>query len=297
MTVRVGGIEFTGVQDLRTEESRTLVEQRAPEQQGSVFQDLGREPVTIVLEGLLFTTEALPDLEKLRDAQLKGEPLSFAADIAVGTELTQVVVEDLKVRQLAGYASRYRYVLRLREYKEPPQSADAAVASVNAGVAADAQTWAADSLAAADVLENPASLPDVLERQPGVLAHLSAADLGASIAGRSSLLSGKTFSSILAAVKKIDPAKALALIQAIREADSLGDFLQKYADEGLDLLSDLSGIDLGKAGSLVRALAGGFEFLKKLKEVGDAAAKLVQDLGAYDPLPAEVKTLFTGEKR
>jgi hypothetical protein len=293
MTVRIGGIEFSGVQDLRTLESRTLVEQRAPEQQGSVFQDLGREPVTIVMEGLLFTAEALPDLEKLRDAQLKGEPLSFAADIAVGTELTQVVVEDLQVRQLAGYQNRYRYSLRLREYKEPPQSAAAATAGVDQGVAADAQAWSADSLAAADVLENPASLPAVLEQQPGVLEHLGAAELGASISAQSSLLSGKTFSAILGAVKKIDPAKVLALVQAIRECDSLGDFLQKCLDEGVDLLGDLSGIDLGKAGSLLRALSGGFEFLQKLKEVGEAGAGLLEALGSYDPLSADVQALFT----
>ena len=45
MSVRIGKIELTGVQDLHTEEARTLVEQRVPEQQGSVFQDLGREPL------------------------------------------------------------------------------------------------------------------------------------------------------------------------------------------------------------------------------------------------------------
>ena len=58
MSVRIGKIELTGVQDLHTEEARTLVEQRVPEQQGSVFQDLGREPVTIVIDGLLFGTDA-----------------------------------------------------------------------------------------------------------------------------------------------------------------------------------------------------------------------------------------------
>ena len=66
MSVRIGKIELTGVQDLHTEEARTLVEQRVPEQQGSVFQDLGREPLTIVIDGLLFGADALSSLETLR---------------------------------------------------------------------------------------------------------------------------------------------------------------------------------------------------------------------------------------
>lgn len=296
MAIRIGGIEFAGVQDIYTEESRSLVEQRSPEQQGSVFQDLGREPVTIILDGLLFTADTLPDLEKLREAQLKGQPLSFAADIAVGTELTQVLIEDVRVRQIAGYQNRYRYSLRLREFNEPPQSVDAAQAPVNAAIAADADTWAADSLAAAEVLDNPANLPAVLSAQPGVLDHLSADDLGASIAQNAGQLGGKDYSAILSAVKNIDPAKAIALIQAIRDADSLGDLLQKYADDGLDILSDLTGVDLSKAGSLIKALGGGLEFLKKLKQVSEKAGKLAQDIGSFDPLPGDVKALFAGEK-
>ena len=291
MTVRIGPIELSGVQDLHTEESRTLVEQRVPEQQGSVFQDLGREPVTVILEGLLFSAEALNGLERLREAQVKAEPLAFAADVVVGTELTDVIIEDLRVRQVAGYQHRYRYTLRLREYKQPPQPADAALVPVNDSVAADTDAWGADSLAAAAVLQDPASLPGALLENPGLLDQISAGDLGASIAKNADLLSGSDFSGILQAVSKIDPAKVLAVIQAVRDADSLSGFLQKYADEGLDFLSDLTGVDLSKAGSLIRAFAGGLEFLKKLKEVGDRAGKLIKDIGGFDPL-AEIKPLL-----
>jgi hypothetical protein len=94
MSVRIGKIELTGVQDLHTEEARTLVEQRVPEQQGSVFQDLGREPVTILIDGLLFGEESLSSLETLRQAHAKAEPQSFAADLVVGTDLTDVIIED-----------------------------------------------------------------------------------------------------------------------------------------------------------------------------------------------------------
>ena len=118
MTVRLGKIELTAVQSLHTEESRTLVEQRVPEQQGSVFQDLGRDPVTLMLEGLLLGEQALQTLEKLRQAQAKAEPLSFAADIAEGSELTEVVIEDFRARQVAGYAARFRFSLEWG--RQPP---------------------------------------------------------------------------------------------------------------------------------------------------------------------------------
>lgn len=291
MTVRIGQIELTGVQDLHTEESRTLVELRVPKMSGSVFQDMGREPVILMVEGLLFGAEALSGLERLREAQIKAKPLSFAADLVAGTELTDVLIEDVLVRQVAGFPNRYRYTLRLREYKQPPQPANAALAPVNRSVAADAEAWGADSLAATRVLQDPSSLQASMRKNPGLLNHLSAGDLGSSIAQNANNLKGKDFSAILQTVSKVDPGKALALIQAVRDADSLGDFLQKYADEGLDFLSDLAGVDYGKASSLIRVLSGGLEFLKKLKQVGEQSDKLLQDLKAFDPL-ASIKPLL-----
>lgn len=284
MSVRIGKIELTGVQNLYTEEARTLVEQRVPEQQGNVFQDLGREPVGIVLEGLLFGEEALSALEDLRQAQAKAEALPFAADIAVGTELTDVIIEDVRVRQLAGYRHRYRFVIRLREYLVPPEPVDANIADVNSAVQADADAWAADSLGAVAALQDPSSLAGTLVNQPNVLEHLSMDDLGAAIGVNASELAGGDFSNILKAVSKIDLATAMELVQAVRDADSLGDFLNKYADEGLDFVSDLTGLDLSQASALVKALAGGLEFLKQLKEVSEKAGNLVNDVKDFDPI-------------
>lgn len=295
MAVRIGKIELVGVQEIHTEESRTLVEQRVPEQQGSVFQDLGREPVSIMLDGLLFSAESLNGLESLREAQIKAEPLGFAADIAVGTDLTDIIIEDVKIRQVAGYAHRYHYSMRLREYKQPPAPANAAQQPVNEAIAADAETWSNDSLAAASVLQDPASLPEALEKNPGLLNQLSTADLAGSITQNTSSISGSKFSQMLDAVKKIDPAKVIELIQAVRDAGSLGEFIQKYADEGLDFASNLTGIDLRKAGSLIKALSGGLEFIKALKKIGDNASKLIKDLSEFDPL-APVRPLLEDKK-
>ncbi|MFC1747181.1 hypothetical protein ACFL2V_00085 [Pseudomonadota bacterium] len=284
MSVRIGSVELTGVQNIHTEEARSLVEQRVPSQQGSFFQDLGREPVAIILEGLLFGDTSLTALEQLRQAQLKAEPLPFAADIAVGTELTDVIVEDVRVRQLAGYRNRYLFTIRLRECLEPPEAKDLALAAVNDEIKADADKWASNSLGAVAALQNPAALATSLAAQPELLAHLGMDELGNAVAKNSVGLTGGDFSGMLNVVSEIDLNAAIDLIQAVRDADSLGDFVSKYADEGLSILEDLSGLDLDNLGPLLSAMNGGVEFLKALKDVSNKASDLAGMLKTFDPV-------------
>ena len=278
MTVRVGKIELTGVQSLHTEEARTLVEQRVPEQQGSTFQDMGRDPVTIVLEGLLLGDEVQSNLETLRTAQAKAEALSFAADIAVGTELTEVVIEDFRVRQVAGYRNRYRFTMRLREHVEPPQPAAAATAPVDAAVAADAGAWNEGTVGAAAVLQDPASLSEALAANPELLEHLDMDDLGAAVANNMDSLSGANLGGMLGTLGELDPEKASGFMGSLSKAGALGQVLNKCLQEGPALLEKLKKLDMSKLGSLFKALTGGLEFLGQLKKVADAATKIAGDV-------------------
>ena len=66
-------------------------------------------------------------------AQAKAQPMSFAADIIVGSDLTDVIIESFRVRQVAGYRSRYRFALRVKEHVEPPEPASAGSAAVGIG--------------------------------------------------------------------------------------------------------------------------------------------------------------------
>lgn len=284
MTVRIGQIELNGVQNVHTEESRALVEQHVPRQDGSIFQDLGRDPLTVFVDGLLFGAAALSGLERLRAARSAAEPLPFAADVLIGSELTEVLIEDLQVRQVAGYPDRYRYTLRLREYRRLPGPAERLQRWIDADVAADAESWAGSSLAAASVLLDPASLPTALLHQPQLLEHLSGTDLGKSILLQAERLTGSDFGGVLQAVGKFDLAKAQDLVEVLRDADGLSGLLQKCVDEGVDFLSELTGIDLKQVAPLLGALRDGFEFLKTLKEVAESAGKLFQHLADFDPL-------------
>lgn len=278
MTVRVGKIELTGVQSLHTEEARTLVEQRVPEQQGSTFQDLGRDPVTIVLEGLLLGEEVQSDLETLRAAQAKAEALSFAADIAVGTELTEVVIEDFRVRQVAGYRNRYRFTMRLREHVEPPQPAATATARVDAAVEADAGAWSEGTVGAAAVLQDPASLSDALAAKPELLEHMDMDDLGAAVANNMDSLSGANLGGMLGTLGELDPGKASGFLGALSKEGALGQVLTKCLQEGPALLEKLKKLDMSKLGSLFQALTGGLEFLNQLKKVAEAAGRIAGDI-------------------
>src|SRR5271166_1660445 len=277
-----------GVQNLHTEEARTLLEQRVPDQQGSVFQDLGREPVTIVLDGFLFGEDVLSALEKLRTAQSKAEPQSFAADIAVGTDLTEVLIETFRVRQVAGYANRYRFVMRLKEHVEPPQPASAAQAPVNQQAGADAAAWGEGSVAASAVLQDPASLPAAIAADPSLLQHLDAADLGDAVARNMDGLNAGQLDGLMGTLANADPAKAAGVFDRLKQAGALGSMIAKYVEEGVAFAR---GIDVKKLSSLMQAFKGGLQFLQQLKAVVDSGGKLVRDVEALE-LPDPVKRLI-----
>lgn len=275
MAVRIGKIELTGLQNLHTEETRTLVEQRVPEQQGSAFQDLGREPVTLLLDGFLHGEDATAALETLRTAQAKAEPLAFAAEIAVGMELTEVIIESFRVRQVAGYRSRYRFALRVREHVEPPEPAGAATAAVARSAQADAAAWGSDNLAAAGVLQDPAGLPEALAANPGMLDALDMGDMAGSLAGSMDALSAGQLDGVVGAIAGRDPARAEALFGGLRQSGSLGAMLAKYAGSGIAFLRN---VDPQKLTGLVKAFSGGLEFLQQLAKVAQAGGRLTEDI-------------------
>jgi hypothetical protein len=283
MPVRIGSIELTGLQHIRTQDARSLVQQRGPGQAGSVAQDLGREPVVVLMEGLLLGDDTHAALEELRQAQTDARPLAFAADAIAGTELTDVLIEDLQVRQLSGYVERYAFTLRVREYTEPPEPAGASLAEVDAGIDADAEAWAGDAVGAAGVLADPGSLAGAVAANPGLLAQLSAGELGGVLQQAAGALSGGDFAGVMKALGQIDTAKFAAVITDLSKADNFGDFMEKLAGEGIDLLEELTGVDLGAAASLIKAIAGGSDFLARLQDVGRRAAELGEVIGDFDP--------------
>jgi hypothetical protein len=266
MPVRLGDIELRSVQDVRADDNRTLVELRVPGQSGSVFQDLGRAPATVVLAGLLVGEHASDILDRLRAAYQKAKPLAFASDIAIGAEMTEIVIADLLVRQEAGYRDRYRYTVKLREHIEPPENAAANQAAVDASVKADAAAWADDAALAGDALAEPAGLADALAGRPEILAHMSADQLGESIGGSLEALDASKLGDVMDTVGTLDPAKGGGMLAKLNVLGKLGAFVDKLLSVGRTIVGvarKLGGIlmhvgelmDLVKAAQTVAARA------------------------------------------
>ncbi|MFE8599103.1 hypothetical protein [Archangium violaceum] len=285
MAVRIGKIALVGLSNIYTEDTRSLVQQRGPGMSGSVTQDLGREPVTIVMEGVLVGDDTTAALEELRQAQTKAKPLSFAADAIAGASLTDVLIVDFQVKQLAGYQGRYSFFLRVREYTEPPPPRG--TAAVDAGVKKDAQAWAKGSTAAAAVIQNPSSLMSAVDKNPDLLGHLGASELGNIVNSTKDNLSGRNFGTLMKALGKVNPAIIGDFIKVVGGSGNLGDFIQKLANEGVNLIHELTGVDLGAALDVIKVIkdiSGASDFLAKLQKVVGSATQLVETIGAFEPL-------------
>ncbi|WP_141323095.1 hypothetical protein [Myxococcus sp. AB025B] len=284
MPVRIGRIELIGLTKIYTEDARNLVQQRVPGQAGSVFQDLGREPVTVVMEGLLLGEDPQAALEELRQAQMKATPLSFASDAIAGADLTDVLIADFQVRQLAGHQSRFSFFLRVKEYVEPPAKADAGVGAVNDAVSQDARSWARSSTDAAGVLQKPETLMDAVDANPELLGHLSPDELGSVVNGTRGSLTGGNFSSLLGKLGKVNPGAIIGFVQSLSQAGSLGEFIEKLATEGINILEQMTGLDLGDALAIIKDIAGAGDFLAKVQRVGKEAVALGEVISGFDPL-------------
>ena len=177
--------------------------------------------------------------------------------------------------------------MRLKEHVEPPRPATADTAPVNDSVANDALAWSGGNLAAAGVLHDPASLPDALASNPALLQHLDVGDLSDSITNKMDTLSAGNLDGIISSLADADPSKADGLFGKLKEAGSLGSMVSKYISEGIDFVKK---VDPSKLVGLVKAFAGGLDFLKALAKVVKDAGQVVDAIGHLE-LPKQISNL------
>jgi hypothetical protein len=165
MTVMLAGVELPNVQKVSTDEGRAIVEHRVPGLEGSVLQDMGRGSTAISLEGVFHGEEALGNLEELRGHFKAGEPVLFTADITTATDVSEVLIDDLEVKEVAGRPNYYRYTIRLVEYVPPPTPAAPGLETpIDAEIGLEAEEWSAglaDNLdLVSDITDTLGSIPD-----------------------------------------------------------------------------------------------------------------------------------------
>jgi hypothetical protein len=134
-------LELPQVQEIATLERRVLAEHKPPGMAGSLLQNLGRRPTRLTLWGVASGPDALSFVEKLDGKFRAAQAVPFSADIVADAAIERMIIDDLRVQELAGRPERYAYVLTLREFIEPVEPKD-------------------DSLLDADILGEAAGLID-----------------------------------------------------------------------------------------------------------------------------------------
>jgi hypothetical protein len=109
--------EIRSVHNLYVWGKRRIVELPIPGSVGNVFQDMGRDPLTISFEGELIGPNAEDVLEDLKSKFELKEPIPFSSDITTIDEVTEVVIEDFVVHFVSGLNLSIRYTMVLKEHK------------------------------------------------------------------------------------------------------------------------------------------------------------------------------------
>ena len=160
-------LELPQVQEITTYDRRMLAEHKPPGMAGSLLQNLGRRPGSLVLWGVKTGPDALAFIEDLNGKFRTGAPLPFVADIIADAAIAQMIIDDLQWQELAGKPDRYAYVLTLREYIEPVEPEDTSF--LESDILDDAQGLIDDLL---DGLDIGLDFATGLERFVGPLTEL-----------------------------------------------------------------------------------------------------------------------------
>jgi hypothetical protein len=118
--------EIKGIQSISTLEHRALAEHRVPGLAGTLFQDMGSEPVRIAIRGSLSYDEGRQDvlnLEDLRKAFIDGKAVPFVADITTATKVTEVLINEIEIQESERWPGYFEYRIDLVEHvPEPPEA-------------------------------------------------------------------------------------------------------------------------------------------------------------------------------
>lgn len=164
-------LELPQVQEITTLERRTLAEHKPPKMSGSLLQNLGRRPTRLALWGVATGPDAQRFVDELDTKFRDGNPLPFTADIVAEAAIDRVVIDDLRVQELAGKPQRFAYVMTLREFIEPVEPED--LSPLNAEIEAGALSFMNDLVGGLDLLPDFATgLEQFVEPLGGLLTRL-----------------------------------------------------------------------------------------------------------------------------
>jgi hypothetical protein len=124
---------YYSINNVTITEGRNYVEHTMPGRTGSLFQDMGRPAIKIVLEGNMSEDGIihgwrkgggkfyLEELHKLCDT---GMPVDFLCDMPTLFGVSKVVIQELEASEVKGRKHNYNYKLTLKEWSEDASSVD-----------------------------------------------------------------------------------------------------------------------------------------------------------------------------
>lgn len=171
----IGDWPVPNIERIESLEHRRLSRMAVPGLVGDLHQDLGAASVVVEIEGSVFGDEARDEvLTSLREPFLLGDVVTFVADITTATTIEEVVIEDLFVGE-RNDGGGCRYVVRLRQYVEPPEP-PSPIDDLGAELDAELDALAGLGL---DGLELPGlvgDIPDIADPTPPVREALGAVE-------------------------------------------------------------------------------------------------------------------------
>src|SRR5919199_6478744 len=109
-------LELPQVQEIAEHDRRFVAEHKPPGMEGSLLQNLGRRPMHLVVRGVASGEDARAFVDKLEEKLAAGAPVPFTADVVADADIDDVLIEDLRIDELAGRPERFAYTLDLREH-------------------------------------------------------------------------------------------------------------------------------------------------------------------------------------
>ncbi|MCX8188606.1 MAG: hypothetical protein N3F64_02760 [Nitrososphaeria archaeon] len=114
-------LETRSIINVTLSNRRQVYEIKIPGHDGSVFQDFGRYPITIIVEGLLTGPNSKNTFQDLNSKFKLGKPVQFVSDIPSITEISEVVIESFRATIVSYSPTSYCYILVLKEHKSTKQ--------------------------------------------------------------------------------------------------------------------------------------------------------------------------------
>lgn len=122
--------EVRTVYDVHVDGKRSIVELKIPGSNGNVLQDMGREPLTILLKGDVWGPKAKATITSIKAKSDTGESVPFSSDLLAAASVSDVIIEEFQVNQVAGSPTRFRYLMVLREFKQGGEAAEGEAAEI-----------------------------------------------------------------------------------------------------------------------------------------------------------------------